>query len=525
MENRKVIIADDEPLVLVGLKSIINWEENGFTIVGTARNGVDLLSLIQSKAPDIVITDVKMPSMSGLDVMQKCSDEGRSLPLFILLSGYEEFEFVKKAISLNAVDYLVKLELTCESLLTSLAKAVARIEEKGLSNQDGALASKSLFNDRFFIRLLNGLFDSRSHYEKQLRLLDIHIARSHVAVASLALWGKEEGSLDELATLYISAENMVREILTHHLECHVIPIDTRHLVAYCFFDDFDKLAIKASFTSCFSLIKRYFSLSCAGTLGVMVDDLYDASLSYDSASRQENLVDGSLVFAQTDSPSPSFDMSVYRKRLSAAFAELDGSVLRQVFIDLASDLESAKPLMLDAISAASTVLSMVLSMVPDAEKLMGQVFDSYNGGYRCIYRAKSIEQCSEYLLAMADGLSTELAKRRLDYRANVVQRVQQYISENLDKHLTLGDVADVFGFSQNYLSSLFNKYGNIGFVEYATKARVEKAKVLMANGNLKIYEIAEQLGFDSAFYFSKVFKKVEGISPRAFLQKHYSLPT
>lgn len=102
-----------------------------------------------------------------------------------------------------------------------------------------------------------------------------------------------------------------------------------------------------------------------------------------------------------------------------------------------------------------------------------------------------------------------MSERRQDWRSVVVRKVQEYIKTNLDKRLSLSDVASVFGFSENYLSSLFSKYGDVGFVEYTTEVKMDKAKEMMRQGNYKVYEIADSLGFESAFYFSKVFKKHE----------------
>ena len=123
METYSVVLADDEPLVLAGLRSIIDWKAEGFEIVGTARNGMQLLEAIDEKKPDIVVSDVRMPLMTGLEVMQEISDRHQELPLFILLSGYEEFSYVRKAISLNAIEYLVKLDLSAEVLAKALEKA------------------------------------------------------------------------------------------------------------------------------------------------------------------------------------------------------------------------------------------------------------------------------------------------------------------------------------------------------------------------------------------------------------------
>ena len=95
----KLIIADDEPLVQAGIKSMINWEDYNISIVGTASNGAAAYELIREHSPEIVITDIKMPVMSGLELARKCREEGRKLPLFIILTSYEEFNFVKEAIT------------------------------------------------------------------------------------------------------------------------------------------------------------------------------------------------------------------------------------------------------------------------------------------------------------------------------------------------------------------------------------------------------------------------------------------
>ena len=113
----------------------------------------------------------------------------------------------------------------------------------------------------------------------------------------------------------------------------------------------------------------------------------------------------------------------------------------------------------------------------------------------------------------------ERPNTQLDHRAQVVGQVQQYIREHLSERLTLNDVAAVFNFSPNYLSQLFAQNSESGFVEFVTATRITAAKELMAATDLKVYEISDKVGFDSAFYFSKVFKKLEGVSPREYMQR------
>lgn len=123
----QVLLVDDEPLVLVGIQSMLRWEDYGARVVGTARNGVQALELIETLRPDLVIADIKMPVMDGLKLMETAQDTYQDPPLFIMLTSFEEFAFVKEAISRQAVDYLIKLDLTQQALLGALRKAQERL--------------------------------------------------------------------------------------------------------------------------------------------------------------------------------------------------------------------------------------------------------------------------------------------------------------------------------------------------------------------------------------------------------------
>jgi two-component system response regulator YesN len=197
---------------------------------------------------------------------------------------------------------------------------------------------------------------------------------------------------------------------------------------------------------------------------------------------------------------------------------LDGKELALVIEDIASQLEERAIGVLQAIEVSSNILYLALTLLPDGRAMISSAFTEEEGGYRQIYTCVSTDQCSAYLRRLATILVEQLQSRTQDYRAKVVANIQQYIKENLDRKLNLGEVALLFGFSQNYLSSMFSRYSGSSFVEYITNMKVSAAKDLLAQGDLKIYEVADRLGFENSFYFSKVFKKVEGISPSQYQQ-------
>ena len=106
----RVLLVDDEPLVLIGMQGMLNWAALGYEVVGTARNGAEALRAVQEKQPDIVVSDIRMPVMDGFALAEACHKDGSALPAFIMLTSYEEFDYVKRSMRLGVVDYLVKID-------------------------------------------------------------------------------------------------------------------------------------------------------------------------------------------------------------------------------------------------------------------------------------------------------------------------------------------------------------------------------------------------------------------------------
>jgi two-component system response regulator YesN len=522
----KLIIADDEPLVLVGLQSMLSWNELGIEIVAVARNGKQVEEAIAKEKPDLVITDIKMPIKSGLTVLKESSKTYGRIPLFILLTSYEEFSFVKEALTLQAVDYLVKLELTEQSLRTSVTKALGMLEElKAERGHTFPLLERSAmqsFRDKFFVRLFNGLIDSRQSFETQKHELQISFDERWYAVCYVQIHSKQE---EAEVNLYYSTVGMLKETLGRYLTTYITSLDLHHLaITFCLTDEqvqHYRTIIRQVLEKTLQVIYNYFSVQLVCCVGHTVQDPYHLNESFLSARQlmacrsDERTI---LVAERRNNEGSSFNLDPFKARLTSAFEELDAARLAKVLEDIAMELEQQNIHSLQAVETASNILYMAITLLPDGQNLVQSAFPDEGGGYRQIYSFATTAQCSAYLRQLAAGLTEQLQSRRQDYRAKVVANIQQYIKEHVTRKLNLGEVALMFGFSQNYLSSLFSRYSGCSFVEYTTNAKIAAAKEMMANGDYKVYEIADKLGFESSFYFSKVFKKVEGVSPRQYLQ-------
>ena len=198
-----------------------------------------------------------------------------------------------------------------------------------------------------------------------------------------------------------------------------------------------------------------------------------------------------------------FDFSESRSEIRRAFEELDTLALYTIISKMIEIFEDRPDLLVPATDAACNILYMATSLLADGENIVEHIFENEPEGYRAIYQIHTIEEIAGWLIQFRDGCSEILSTRRQSYKEQIVKNVQEYIKRNLSTKLSLNQVADVFNFSPNYLSHLFSKV----------------AKEMMVRGEGRNYEISQKLGYESAFYFSKVFKKVTGISPREYIQQ------
>jgi two-component system response regulator YesN len=403
---------------------MIRWEDYGIEIAGTARNGQHALEMIELRRPEIVITDIKMPLKSGLEVAEECSKKYGRIPLFIILTSFEEFNFVRRALSVQAVDYLVKIELSPESLGAAVTKALSmlkdiRLAEEGGPERDGEARGAARLRDEFFRARYQRRAESAEAFRRERDSLGLELP----GPAFTVVLGEVLGADGKAASSFLSVVWMLREMLEKLYPCYVTPLDEgRFTILLCLEDDDPALLrgrYEAGLLKAIGILHDYFSVHVRMAAGKPVDDPLKLGESYRSA---------------------------------------------------AGELEEA---------------------------------------------GRGKENPLRFF---------ERSLQRQNYQQNLIARVEEHIGKNLDKRLSLPDVAAEFNLSPNYLSRLFTLYAGESFVEYITAARIAAVKAMLLKGEGPVYEIAEKLGYESAFYFSTVFKKAEGISPREFLRRHEIAP-
>ena len=222
----RILLVDDEPLVLIGLQGMLEWEKLGYTVCGTARNGKLALELIEREKPDIVIADVKMPVMDGLTLAHTCRERS-ALPAFIMLTSFEEFDYIKQAMGAGVVDYLVKLDLTPENLKNALARAAEKVKkERALLGevpvQENLAESVRSYRERFCVRLYAGLFPDERSLEQPLQHMDLGLASDTYLVASCEIIANTELTPAQQLKLSFSCGRMLETTLQNYLPCYCL---------------------------------------------------------------------------------------------------------------------------------------------------------------------------------------------------------------------------------------------------------------------------------------------------------------
>lgn len=530
----KLLIIDDEPLVQAGIRSMVPWNELDIEVCGVANNGKAGLDIIDAEHPDIVITDIKMPVMTGLELLKTVREKyGNLHPAFIILTSYEDFCLAKEAISYTIIDYLVKIELTPEALKKAVKRAVHILSESAVETQQNTLSQTDIqsLKDKFFIRLLHNLYDSETQFDLLRKDLDIPISYAAYQCCYFEMVNDkaEQLSVDQQVTLYANSFHLLQEITGKYRNAYYVTLDRKHGVIIFLYDtlqeidSWEKISLILQQTS--DSLHSYYNTSLKAGIGSIVhtplaiaDSYSNARHAYGNASSSQSILAFENVDGITDAHAV-FNMAFFKADLSTAFSEYDSAILTNVIAQITALFQEHPAHYLQALDAACNILFLALSLIPDGEAVLTEIFQDKPDGYRSIYNQKTTSQIVAWLHTFSERLCGIFDAHKKEHRHHIVENVKKYIETHLQDRLNLNEVSAIYGISPNYLSSLFKKYNDCGYSEYITYRKVEEAKKMMTQSNKKIYEIANALGFESAFYFSKVFKKVEGISPTEYINK------
>lgn len=481
--NWKVLIVDDEVLIRQGIKHYLDWEKEGFSIIGEAANGEEALALIRSEQPNIVITDIVMPVMDGIQLVKEMNESFQDIAV-IILSSYSDFEYVRATFQYGIADYILKPELGAEELLKALRLAVKdlvgthtvpsipskeqqevthqssfNLDEvkrhiESLPNSEGniywlveIIAKENIAKIKETLEKVEGVKDYFQIDMKEQRLLFLLLMDNQQfpeIVAGNSIWLVSElfTDIQEIAVHYEEEIESIRSYPFYFPTQSVFrktqfkPLERKETLRLNYFTDLFK--------------RQEFKLA----LGYLEDYIEEIAVQYTKSEAEfkgeiENLI---------------FNITILLENL-----------------DFENDLHEEKYTFFDLIQDANDV-----------------------------------DEVLRYFTDFLQKVKDEIASRQKNPEQENLKKILAYIEANYQETITLTGLAEHFHFNPSYLSTYFSTHQGMGLSEYLTEVRIKKAKMHLRNSRIPISEIGDLVGYDNHSYFCKVFKKVTGLSPSKY---------
>lgn len=503
----KLLVVDDEMLVRQGIMHLLDWEGEGFKIVGEASNGKEALELIEARRPHIVLTDIVMPVMDGEELIRHTKSLYPGIEI-IVLSSFSEFEYVRSTFQNGVADYMLKPRLEPASLLTLLKKTAQRIPE--LQHADWR-TDKRQSPDYVLDQLLSGYLVEYSEEElKQLLPYSCYAVLLADTGKDAAAAARKEEWLENQLRMRLADTGDYAELIVRRLpraDGHIRFLINFNADGHALL----RLAEQASAAAVRAGILPFLALS---RIYNGLNELQGIDPELSKLLERRFFLPGSplLVDRGTEAQGYPFDDEAFtaelgRQEFDMAFSRLNAYVSSMPGQAAVGVFEFKSFLC----HSLFRIIGMLLHFHYEARGLD----DSKYEYFRAIHEAKHIGEAASRLEAFLHDATECLTQNRGGSPA--IQKIMRYINEHYAGALTLTEVARQFHFNPSYLSNYFTLHNKEGFNEYLNRVRIDKAcSLLKEQPGLSISEISGLVGYSDHSYFTRVFRKLMGISPSQY---------
>lgn len=534
----KIFLAEDEVIVRETIKRMIPWEDLGFELVGEAADGEMALPLLLRQKPDLLITDIKMPFMDGLTLAKVAKKEIPGLKV-VILSGYDDFNYAKQAINIGVEDYLLK-PITKNALIERLTEIRSRYEHEKTQKEyyekfhrEMQAYEKNSSRD-FFEALVSGSMDMMEIYRRSEKLgLDIVAEAYNVLIFTMNCEEDFSGQREGYSEWEAESLEPLEEFFSENTSAMLFRCN---IFSYGVLIKGQKETIEENTRSCVSEIQRIFDRKEQKrqwfvAAGEPVERLSQIQKSYYSASRafsQRYLYDENILYydemASMEKKNVTEDDSTYlqkvdvnalnpailQKFLSNGLLEETENFVKDYFYAIGQEpLESLVFRNYVTLNVRFSVMSFLKEIGCDTRTLEQEDTEDVLSE-----SSKSLENA----IAYAEKIISQAIALRDQNSGNKNRSILKTAVDFIDSHymeedMSLNKAANAANVSANHFSALFSQNMGQTFIEYLTNLRMNKAKEYLRCTSMRSSEIAGEIGYKDAHYFSYLFKKTQGMTP------------
>ncbi len=527
MSNYSVLMVDDEEEVIRIIRRKINWEELGFQVCGQAGNGLEALEMIEELQPDVVMTDIKMPYMDGLELVQRLREKNMGIHT-IVLSGFDEFEYVKQAISLEVEEYLLK-PIDSAEILKVFQKVKKNLDDERDLQKNMEYLEKyyqqsiPILREGFFAELMeNSIPEERlAHYMQEYGITLTGPCYS-VVVVHTSTTAIPEGITPRL--LQMSVRQLLEKSQSVHQDRFIFNYRD-NLVVLVQMNSEEEIA---NLTDEFDRFCKYAKRSCQATvtagIGHAAAAIQEIAYSYTSAREAVSYrtlygAGSAINIAEIDTGDAHYE-SPENAKIHEIFKQIKMGTeesVEKAIREYVSDIQRAN-LSLQAYEIAIMEFAAGFYRFLNANEIdVNSLLRGEKNIFTILMSMDSLDALSRWLIKDALNIREQLQGQRNIKTGSFVGRAKTYIQENFsDPDMNIDMVCSELGLSSTYFSTIFKKETGKTFVNYLTEIRMKEAERLLIEEDEKTYIIAEKVGFTDSGYFSFVFKKWFGVSPMKY---------
>ncbi|MER2111748.1 MAG: response regulator [Solibacillus isronensis] len=503
----KIIVVEDDRIIRRGICQTIPWGENGIEVVGEASDGEMALELIAQQQPHLVISDINMPFLNGLDMARQLKEICPQTK-FIFLTGYEDFSYAQQAVQLKAFDYLLK-PVDSELLLEKVKEALAEWSET-YSNEQLLVESRAIRQQKFFKQLMaDG--DTETDIEKALSDLDVHL--DGTCYSAIVVHDGCEGHLLEEQIVQLASTKLDAE------KFHLLSVEDKEWVLLIGHDEAEEAVDLATF-----LLEQLPDVTLA--YGRPYTNLFEIGRSFIEAKMALDLryIMGTGKLFSID------DKVTNGEQTAENLRAIDVKLIAQIKQGVPEKVEELLEEFHDAIiDYQSLSLGDLKVMTLKYATLLSFEIDRWSkdetsthsaDAYKAVMEMNSLHDMIQIIRELIQQWSEILYQKEESKFKSHVDLAIHYMNEYYsDSTLTLQKLAKMIHVSAPYLSNLFKLEKGFNFGDYLLELRMKKAMELLREESLKTYEISEQVGYSNPQYFSICFKKYTGHTPAEFKKK------
>ena len=537
---QSVLIADDEMAVCNLINHLISWEELELTGIGYAHDGIQAYQIIMEKKPDIVITDIRMPGLDGLELIEKIRKENQAVS-FIIVSGYQEFEFAKQALRFGVEDYLVKP--IKEDELNSILRHVQEKRELGYKKEKNETAQQVEMNflqenlrKTWLFHLIKG--EGRITQETIIEINQkycFHFCPGVFHALAIQVENDRQEGWEDNREYYIErVQKYISQELNAYFFDYESVIQGNQMIYLINGKQYSKEALKERLGKVIAGIRLQSEEIRNMVLTIAVSEGCDSIEDCRMIIRQAQYAicmrwwNGKNQFYWAEEISLGLKKGSLRVRgeerekLLQLIEVFDGHKIYQWSLEMLENYQ--KELGKDYVFLADIVLD-IMRIIRD-KILEWKGIHENNGFFQEDYFIRQMNDCrnwSEVLQLLGNAIDFVVQagdERKQMLTALPIRIVRQYLEENYSNRITLEEMADIVHLSPVYLSSLFKKETGMNFSDYLVHVRVDRAKILLKEVKWNVSEVAHLVGYTDSRHFSKTFSKVVGISPKEYRRLH-----